>query len=187
MIITDELIKANGHSVPGRSMPTITLSSGHTIKLNRQPGDVMAKATAAAEKELEDSRPSVPTQSMETEPGVWRDIPNEHDPAYKAALNEWRGEVASLTSQKLLLIMERIGLVFEVDQERLNELRETYALLGIDLPENDRSAYLGYVLAPTNEDQGRLFMEIFGRGLPQEAQVALHRRMFPINLEGNTA
>ncbi len=187
MTITEELIKANGHSAPGRSMPTITLSSGYTIKLNRQPGDVMAKAQAAAEKELEDQRPQIPTQSMETEPGVFRDIPNEHTDEYLTALSEWRSEVASRTSQKLLMLMERVGLVFDVDQARLSELRETYASLGIELPENDRSAYLGYVLAPTNEDQGRLFMEVYGRGLPQEAQVALHRRMFPRNLEGDIA
>jgi hypothetical protein len=166
---------------------SITLSSGITIKLNRQPGDVMGKAQAAAERDLEAERPAVPTQSMETEPNVFRDIPNEHEPGYIAAMVEWRGKVASATSQKLLLIMERIGLVFEVDQARLAELRETYAMLGIDLPENDRSAYLGYVIAPTNEDQSRLFMEVFGRGLPQEAQVALHRRMFPRDMERDAA
>ncbi len=185
MTITEELIKSNGHAKA--SAPTITLSSGYTIKLNRQPGDVMAKAQAAAEKELEDSRPPIPTQSMETEPGVFRDIPNEHTDEYLAALSDWRSQVASRTSQKLLMLMERVGLVFEVDQVRLSELRETYAALGIELPENDRSAYLGYVLAPTNEDQGRLFMEVYGRGLPQEAQVALHRRMFPRDVEGNNA
>jgi hypothetical protein len=186
MTVTEELIKTNGKATPAQAQ-TITLSSGITIGLRRQPGDVMGKAQAAAEKDLEDTRPAVPTQSMETEPGVFRDIPNEHNPAYTAALAEWRSQVASKTSQKLLLIMERIGLVFEVDQDRLTELRETYALLGIELPENDRSAYLGYVIAPTNEDQSRLFMEVFGRGLPQEAQVALHRRMFPGNLERDAA
>jgi len=186
MTITEELIHVNGHAKPAQAQ-WITLSSGISVKLNRQPGDVMGKAQAAAERELEADRPAVPTQKMETEPNVWRDIPNEHNPEYQAALAEWRGRVSSATSQKLLLVMERIGLVFEVDQARLDDLRETYALLGIELPENDRSAYLGYVIAPTNDDQSRLFMEVFGRGLPQEAQVALHRRMFPGNLERDAA
>lgn len=186
MTITEELIHVNGHAKPAQAQ-TITLSSGITVKLNRQPGDIMGKAQAAAERELEDSRPAVPTQKMETEPNVWRDIPNENSPEYVAAMIEWRSQVVSATSQKLLLVMERIGLVFEVDHARLADLRETYALLGIELPENDRSAYLGYVIAPTNEDQSRLFMEVFGRGLPQEAQVALHRRMFPRDMEGNAA
>ena len=186
MTITEELIKSNG-AAKTVAAQSITLSSGITVKLNRQPGDIMGKAQAAAERDLEDSRPAVPTQSMETEPGVFRDIPNEHNPEYIAAMSEWRTKVASATSQKLLVIMERIGLVFEVDQQRLADLRETYAMLGIELPENDRSAYLGYVIAPTNEDQSRLFMEVFGRGLPQEAQVALHRRMFPGSLERDAA
>lgn len=184
MTITDEKRLTNGHATTPR-MPTITLSSGYTIGVNRQPGDVLAKAKAAAQHELESERPPVPTQNLETEPGVFRDIPNEHDPAYQQALAAWNTRVAGRTSQKLLTLMERIGLVFDVDTERLRALRESYALLGMELPEDDRSAYLGYVLAPTNEDQARLFMEVFGRGLPQEAQVALHRRMFPGDMAQN--
>lgn len=185
MTITDELRTTNGHATSHG--PTITLSSGITIGLRRQPADVMAKAQASAEKALAESKPVVPAQSLETEPGVFRDIPNENDSVYQAALLAWQSKVKSLTSQKLLLIIERIGIVFEVDHMRLAELRETYALLDIELPENDRSAYLSYVIAPTHDDQARLFEEVFGRGLPQEAQVALHRAMFPGDVAHNTA
>lgn len=187
MTITEEKRATNGHAPPLSGAPTITLSSGITIGLRRQPADVMPKAQASAQKALADKKPQPPAQSMETEPGVFRDIPNEHDPAYQKALAAWQNEVNSLTSQKLLTLMERAALVFEVDHVRLAELRETYALLDMDLPEDDRSAYLAYVIAPTHEDQARLFEEVYGRGLPQEAQVALHRRMFPSNLEGNAA
>lgn len=189
MTLTDELRATNGHS-QGRAVaqtPTIALSSGITVGLRRQPADVMPKAQAAAQHELQSSKPAVPTQAMETEPGVFRDIPNESDDAYQLALLEWQSAVATLTSQKLLRLMERAALVFDIDQERLTELRATYADLGMELPEDDRAAYLGYILAPTHEDQARLFEEVYGRGLPQEAQVALHRRMFPSDLEGHAA
>jgi hypothetical protein len=66
-----------------------------------------------------------------------------------------------------------------VDAEKLKELRDTYAALGMELPENDRAVYLGYILAPTLADQGRLFEEVYGKGMPTEGQVALHRAMFP--------
>jgi len=89
MTITEELIKSNG-AAKTVAAQSITLSSGITVRLNRQPGDIMGKAQAAAERDLEDSRPAVPTQSMETEPNVWRDIPNEHNPEYIAAMSEWR-------------------------------------------------------------------------------------------------
>lgn len=184
MTITDEQRATNGHA---SRAPTLTLSSGETVRLNRQPADVMPKAQAAAARELEDSKPPAPTQSVETEPGVFRDIANESDPAYLEALSAWQTEVASRTAQKLLLIIERIGVVFTVDPQRLATLRETYAVLGIDLPEDDRAAYLAYVIAPTQDDQARLFEEVFGRGLPQEAQVRLHRRMFPGDMAGNAA
>ena len=112
-------------------MPSITLSSGIKIGLRRQPADAMAKAQAAAQAELAESKPPIPTQRLETEPDVWREIPNEADPAYQSALLTWQAEVASLTSQKLLLLMERFALVFDVDQTKLAEAREAYAIIGV--------------------------------------------------------
>lgn len=190
MTITDEVRATNGHASskqPVPALPTITLSSGYTISLRRQPADAIPKAQAAAQHELESSKPSPPLQHIETGPDEFRDIENESDPDYQQTLRSWRAEVAALSSQKLLLLMLRLALVFEVDQERLSETRETYASLGMELPEDDRAAYLSYVLAPTHHDQARLFEEVYGRGLPTEAQVALHRRMFPGNLEGHAA
>lgn len=180
-MITDELRATNGHSA-GRAvadMPTITLSSGYTIGLRRQPGDAWAHAQAAAQAELAESKPQPPVQSLETEPGVFREIANEAEPAYLLALSEWRGQVGNLMTQKLLLLMQRFALVFDVEQDKLNELRDAYAELGMSLPESDRAAYLGYILAPTLEDQSRLFEAVYSKGMPSEGQVALHRAMFP--------
>lgn len=188
MTITDEIRATNGHA-KGRAVgeqPTITLSSGYTIGLRRQPGDVMAQAQIAAQTELDSERPQPPTQKLETEPGVWRDIPNDHDPDYLAARVAWEARTQTLTTEKLLKLMVKVGLVFDVDHEMLNDLRTTYQELGIPLPEDDRTAYLSYVIAPTHEDQARLFMEVYGKGLPTEQQVVLHRRMFPGNLERHT-
>lgn len=189
MTITDEARATNGHA-KGRAaveLPTITLSSGYTIGLRRQPMDAMPKAQAAAQHELEESKPRPPMQHIETGPGEFHDIENESDPTYQEELLSWRAEVAVLSSQKLLLLMQRLALVFDIDQERLRDTRETYAALGMELPSDDRAAYLSYVLAPTHADQARLFEEVYGRGLPTEAQVALHRRMFPGNMEGHAA
>lgn len=187
MTITDEVRATNGHAHGRAELPTITLSSGITIGLRRQPADAIPNAQAAATRALEGEKPVPPTQSLETEPGVFRDIPNEADPAYQQALIAWRAQVASLTSRKLLLLMQRLALVFEVDQERLAELRAAYHELDMPLPEDDRAAYLGHIIAPTHEDQARLFEEVYGRALPTEAQVKIHRAMFPGNLEGNAA
>lgn len=188
-MITDERRATNGHA-GGRAvadMPTLTLSSGYTVGLRRQPGDAWAHAQAAAQAELADSKPQPPMQSLETEPGVFREIANEADPAYLLALGEWRGHVSSLMTQKLLLLMQKFALVFEVDQEKMAELRANYAELGMELPGNDRAVYLGYILAPTLADQAHLFEEIYGKGMPSEGQVALHRAMFPGDVEGHAA
>lgn len=182
MTITDELRATNGHASGRAELPTITLSSGHTVALRRQPGDIWAKVRAAAQQELESARPTPPTQRMETEPGVFRDIPNEQHPDYLEAHVTWEAHVNERMTEKLLKLMQKIALVFTVDVEALRTLRAEYADLGIALPDDDRIAYLSYVIAPTQEDQARLFMEVYGKALPNEAQVALHRRMFPGNL-----
>jgi hypothetical protein len=186
-MVSDELRATNGHG-NGRAvadMPTITLSSGYTVGLRRQPGDAWAHAQAAAQAELADTKPQPPMQSLETEPGVFREIANESDPSYLLALGEWRNQVSALMTQKLLLLMQKFALVFEVDQDKLKELRDTYAELGMKLPENDRAVFLGYILAPTLADQAHLFEEVYGKGMPTEGQVALHRAMFPGDVEGH--
>lgn len=188
MTITDEIRATNGHA-KGRAvgeLPTITLSSGHTIGLRRQPADVLPRLQAAAQQELASEKPEIPTQRMETEPGVWKAIPHEGHPDYQAALAAWTAKTQSRAGEKALLLIERIALVFTIDDAALKQLREDYATLGMELPANDRTAYLSYVLAPTREDQGRIFEEVFGRALPTEAQVAMHRHLFPRHVEGLT-
>jgi len=185
-MIADELRAANGHAV-APNLPRITLSSGYTVALRRQPADVMPKAQARAEAELQESKPTPPTQKLETAPGEFHEVEQRTDPDYLAALDLWQQQVNMKTTEKLLLILQRIALVYTIDQERLQELRGTYELLGIDLPSDDRAAWLGYVLAPTTDDQARLFEEVYGKGLPTEAQVALHRHLFPGDPQGQPA
>jgi len=147
----------------------------------------MPKAQARAEAELQESKPTPPTQKLETAPGEFHEVEQRTDPDYLAALDLWQQQVNMKTTEKLLLILQRIALVYTIDQERLQELRGTYELLGIDLPSDDRAAWLGYVLAPTTDDQARLFEEVYGKGLPTEAQDALHRHLFPGDPQGQPA
>jgi len=185
MPITDELRAVNGHASSAPTLPRITLSSGYSVGLRRQPADIMPKAQAAAEAELAGDKPAIPTQRLQTAPDVWHEIDNPNDADYQAELDAWQAQVNLKTTEKLLTIMQRIALVYEVDQARLADLRETYAILGIELPDDDRAAWLGYVLAPTQEDQAHLFMEVYGKGMPTEAQVMLQRHLFPRNPQGD--
>lgn len=189
MTITDEIRQTNGHHPKGRAVlqPGITLSSGYTVKVNRQPSDIWARAQAAAEADLESERPAIPTQPMETEPGVWKDIPNENDNAYGVAKAAWDARVATAFTEKLFNVMTQIALEFEVDEAKLTSLRGAYGAMGIELPLDDRAAWLSWVIAPTKDDQSTLFMETYSHGLPNEKQVALHRAMFPGDVPGSTA
>ena len=185
--LSDEIRATNGHqrgrAVP--ALPSITLSSGYSVQLRRQPADVMPKVKVAVERELAESKPTIPTQRMETAPGQFHEVENANDPEYLRALAAWDRQVGMRSSEKLLTLMTRMALVFEIDVDLLADLRKTYTDLGIELPDDDRAAFLSYVIAPTMEDQARLFDEVYGKALPTEAQVALHRAMFPGDLERN--
>lgn len=169
------------------ALPTLTLRSGHTVRVRHQPADTLPRLQARAQQELATDKPVPPTQRLETAPNEWREIPNEQDADYRAALVVWEARVSALAGEKATKLLMKLGLVMDVDEDALKHLRADYDELGLDLPEDDRTAWLNYVVAPTRDDQARLFEEIFGKALPVEAQVALHRRMFPGDVEGHAA
>jgi hypothetical protein len=189
MTITDEARATNGHA-KGRAAGErsgLDLPSGYRVIINRQPADIFTKVTAAARSELEAERPKPPTQSLETEPDVFREIANESDPDYLAAQAQFERRVAMLAGAKLTQIMLEIGIEFEVDDKKLTKLRTVYRTTGVDLPDDDRMAWLTYVLAPAQEDMARIFVAVYGPGLPTEQQVAFQQAMFPSHVSGDAA
>ena len=65
----------------------------------------------------------------------------------------------------------------------MTELRELYTNLDIEIPADDRTFWVQFVIAPSAEDFAHLTYEIFGKSLPTEVQVAFHRQLFPSQVE----
>jgi len=168
--------------------PTVTLpGSGLTVKIRRQPGDMLKLIEASARRELDSKKPIPPTQKLEVGPNEFKEIEDINNAQYIQELEKYEAEVAELFSRKMLDIIVKIGILDHPDKDDIANLRQLYQTLNIETPEDDRTFWVQFVLAPCIEDFSYLTFEIFGKSLPSEAQVAFHRTLFQRNMETPTS
>jgi hypothetical protein len=165
-------------------LPTVTLpGSGLTVRIRRQPGDMLKLIEASVRRDIEGKKPEPPTQRLEVGPGEFKEIEDLNNPEYIATLELHEAEFQEKFTEKMLDVIVKVGIVDGPVKEELDVLRETYNSLNIEIPENDRTFWVQFVLAPSAEDFSTLTFEIFGRSLPTEAQVAFHRTLFQRDME----
>jgi hypothetical protein len=166
------------------NLPTVTLpGSGMTVKIRRQPGDMLRLIEASARRECESERPQPPTQKLEVGPGEFKEIEDVNNEEYVANLEAFELKVQEIFSKKMLDVIVKVGIVETPDIAEVSTLRTLYSDLNIEIPEDDRTFWVQFVVAPSAEDFAHLTYEVFGRSLPTEAQVAFHRTLFQRNVE----
>ena len=166
------------------NVPTVTLpGSGLTVKIRRQPGDMLKLVEASARRGMESIRPEIPTQRLEVGPNEFKDIEDINNPQYLEALAVYEAKVQEQFAKKMLDVVVKVGIIDTPNKNELESLRETYTMLEIDTPPDDREFWVQFVVAPSAEDFSLLIFEIFGKSLPTEAQVAFHRTLFQRNVE----
>lgn len=165
----------------------LTLPSGAEIKIRRQPAEIIQRLTEKAESEFADSAPKPPTQLVEIGPGQTREEANPTHPEYLAALQVHRATIQARMGQLMIDTMRKVAIITPTDTEAVAELRQNYAELGIELDPDDRKVWMDYLICPTQEDAAHLMFEIFGKSLPREGQIAMHKRLFRNSVEGNAA
>lgn len=164
--------------------PTVTLSgSGITVKVRRQPGDMLKLIEASVRRELESKKPEIPVQRLEIAPKEFKDVEDVNNPEYVEKLAAYEQEVQEKFAKKMLDVVIRIGIIDNPDKKELVGLRDMYGTLGIEIPEDDREFWIQFIVAPSAEDFSTLVYEVFGKSLPTEVQVAFHRNLFPSNVE----
>lgn len=170
------------------NLPTVTLpGSGLTVRIRRQPGDMLRLIEASSRREFESERPEPPTQKLEVGPGEFKEIEDVNNEEYVERLNAFETKIQEAFSKKMLDVIVKVGIVDNPDAVELSSLRQMYSDLNIEVPEDDRTFWVQFVLAPSAEDFAHLTFEIFGRSLPTEAQVAFHRTLFQRNVEAPTS
>lgn len=166
------------------NVPTVTLpGSGLTVKVRRQPGDMLKLVEASARRGMESIKPEIPTQRLEVGPNEFKDIEDINNPEYLEALAVYEAKVQEQFAKKMLDVVVKVGIIDTPNKNELESLRETYTMLEIETPPDDREFWVQFVVAPSAEDFSLLIFEIFGKSLPTEAQVAFHRTLFQRNVE----
>jgi hypothetical protein len=166
------------------NVPTVTLpGSGLTVKVRRQPGDMLKLVEASARRGMESIKPEIPTQRLEVGPNEFKDIEDINNPEYLEALAVYEAKVQEQFAKKMLDVVVKVGIIDTPNKNELESLRETYTMLEIETPPDDREFWVQFIVAPSAEDFSLLIFEIFGKSLPTEAQVAFHRTLFQRNVE----
>lgn len=175
----------------GRTAPnhpsTVLPNSGHTVHVRRLTTGVMAQLFAKAYQELEGTRPTPPTQSVEVAPDVFRDVERTSDPDFADALAAWGEKVAARAGLKFTKLIEAYALITPTDAEAVSEYRAAMEAVGVDTSDKgDREIFCWEIVAPTSEDQQHLMGFVRGLSEAQQEAVQAHKRTFRGDLPGQS-
>lgn len=156
------------NGAPGSWAPReVTLpDSGRTVRI-KFVGPMLMNDIRKAVTRAVGPKPAPPVQEVDYG-GTKQQEPNPLHPDYEAAVREWHVAQGQVMLEKLL----RFGVeceMTEADQARLAELRTDPDL---ELPEDDKIAFLTRIVAATERDQDALQEAILGRAQPTEKAVA---------------
>lgn len=164
------------------SIELVLPGSGYKVMIRRQPMQIISHLKIAASTAHEDTKPIIPTQRLEVEAGVYKDIENPADADYVEALQKWETKVNIYFGNTLQRVILDMGIIsVEESAPSIDEsakMMRQYKDMGVPVPDDKRKFYFEYILAPTDEDVTLLTYEIFGKSLPKQRQVELYRIMF---------
>ncbi len=166
--------------------PSFHASAGYRIHYRHIAPETLPRLEAAAKTALQDDRPAIPTQRLETAPGEWRDVENPHDEAYQEALETWLAKVQADAGMRFLTLCEQYALIYEIDADEVAALRAVHTIIGDPLDDlTDAQVFLWKIALPTPEDQMTLYSKLFG-GLTEEA-IQAQKASFLSHLQGAAA
>jgi hypothetical protein len=122
--------------------------------------------------------PAPPTSRVDYGDGDVREEPNPSDPAHQQAMAEWQDAM----EERARMIFVKLGVAVEWTDEkraRVQEVRETMALLGVDLDPDDKMVYVSHVAIGSEQDYQELVQAIMTRSQPTEAAIAEAVETFP--------
>lgn len=160
---------------------SITLPvSGTTLKIRRQPMDVMqALQMRAMQKHTE---PQAPMVKEEVAPDTHVERADFSDPSYIEALRQYELAWKQSFGEMLITVLAKTCIIKdEALQNILNDassMQETYRALGINVPDDLTEFALRYIIAVSEDDMNELMLEVFGKTLPTQQQVAMRAAMF---------
>lgn len=140
----------------------VELSTGHKVEIRRVSPLLLRKM------DQQYPRPKPPKVPVDYGDGEVRQEENPSAPEYLQALADFFEE-REIRWRKLLFGR---GVVCEIDQNALDQLRRDMAAMGVDLEEDDKIAYVSYLLIGSDEDTTKLTRAIRGISVPDEEEIA---------------
>lgn len=177
-------VSQNGHAPPEqRERPSFTSSAGYRIHYKHLSPDTLPRLQAAARLALAAEKPTIPTQRVQTGPEQWSDVDNPHDEGYQQALEAWEARVTEEQGRRFLTLCETYALIYEIDEDEVQALRDAHAAIGDPLDDmSDSQVFLWRIALPGVDDQITLYGKLFG-GLTEEA-IQAQKAAFLSNLSG---
>lgn len=164
---------------------TITLpESGAVLSVRRQPIDVLRRIQRISEERH--PKPIPPKVRVETGPNEFHEIDNANDKAYTESLSEWETRTTFSLGELLIQTLVKVAVIHDAQfmkyVEEAKEIQSFYNEIGLEVPADIFVFTMTYHIAKSSDDLNMLIFEVFGKSLPKEEQVALHRHLFQGNV-----
>lgn len=162
--------------------PTYTFSTGYEVAVRRLSPDVYQQVTAAAQKELQESRPVPPKQIVAIDEGKTAMLEQPTDPAYQKALADWQRQVSRAAALKFRDLVAGYAIMAETDLAAVTAYREAMAAIGVVVEETDRNLYVWNILAPTSDDQVGIMSFVLNRAKVSPEAIQAQKDQFRGNV-----
>lgn len=176
-------MQSNGSHVRGRTVPdwpTFTTSAGYVLRHRRVSPDAYPLMQQAAARELADSKPEIPIETVNTGPGTTAELPNPNNAAYLEAKAAWDAQVTGLAGKKGAAFLRDYAVIDETDLQAVAEYKAMATSLGIVIPETetDRDIWLWRVVCPSQQDMINLLGATIGKSMPSQEAIQAQKQTF---------
>jgi hypothetical protein len=175
--------RVNGH-LKGREAPPELLhpftfqGTGRTVQIRKLSGLIRDEARRQARRNPADPEPQPPIFEVDYGEGTVKQ-PNPGHPLYVELHAAWERRVADAASERLINIAIRRGVVCEIDQEAVKQVKADMAAASMPLDEyDDHYIFVAYVCCGPYADWNELLKALFDRAGPTEAVIAAHEESF---------
>lgn len=181
----------NGHVQKGRDVPPEKLypftfeGTGRVVQVRKL--SALLRDEVRRQVRRDPDFPKEPEPPMEEIDYGDRKLrhPNRGHPVYTQLLKQWNEELNRESGERLVSLVIRRGVVCEVDEHAVKQVRADMAAVGAALDDyDDHYVYVAFVCVGPSADYQELLRAVFERSIPSEEAVQAHIDSFRGALRG---
>lgn len=178
----------NGRTPPAETLYDFTFQdTGRSVQIRKVSSLLRAETRRQVAVAPGFDEPTPPMAKVDYGEGETL-IANHQHPTYQALLRDWNTRVNEETGARLKRLAIRRGVLCEIDNDAVKQVRADALLDGIDLAAyDDHYVYVAFVCVGSDDDWTDLLKAIFERAAPQEVAIQAHIASFQPDLPGTPA